>query len=148
MYLRLKSKIFLIVLFVIWLFALISIAIKRNIYDDKQSKKGSERVNYSVFFLESNYNREEFTTKEMCAIESAAKTNPNATIQVYTLRAKLNEKTNQLLKTYSNIRINKFEPRVIFKDTPLLKWWSKGTVMKSPFSFAHIADAFRYLKIL
>ena len=98
---------------------------------------------YSIFFIESNYNRKEFTTKEMCAIESAAKTNPNALIQVYTFTARLNEKANAMLNLYPNIRIIHFEPAVIFKDTPLLQWWMNGDVLRSPHSFVHLSDAFR-----
>lgn len=101
------------------------------------------QYDYSIFFIESNYNRKEFTTKEMCAIESAAKTNPKALIQVYTFTAKLNEKASLLLNLYPNIRIIHFEPEMIFKDTPLLQWWLNRKVLSSSHSFAHIADAFR-----
>ena len=98
---------------------------------------------YSIFFLESNYMRSEITTKQMCSIESAAKTNPNALIQVYSFSAKLNEKAKYLLKKYRNLKIIKFNPEQVFSDTPILKWWQSGAVLKSPYSFSHLTDAFR-----
>lgn len=125
--------------FLILIFALVFLLITNEI---DIFRKNTDN-NYSMFFLESNSNQKEFTTKEMCAIESAAKVNPKAIVKVYTFTAKLNWKTNELLKIYPNLKVIKFEPEVVFKNTPLLQWWSNGLVLTSPYSNAHIADAFR-----
>lgn len=98
---------------------------------------------YSIFFLESNYLRKELTTKEMCAIESAAKTNPKALVQVHTFSAKLNNNAKKLQKIYPNIQVIEFKPEKVFNDTPILEWWNKGAVLKSPFCYSHLSDAFR-----
>lgn len=103
----------------------------------------SAKYKYSIFFLESNYLRKEFTTKEMCAIESAAKMNPKALIQVHTFTAKLNNNANILKNIYPNIQITNFQPENVFNDTPILDWWHKGSVLKSAFSYSHLTDAFR-----
>ena len=103
---------------------------------------------YSMFFFESNYIRREMTTKEMCAIESAAKTNPNALIQVHSFSARLNIKARKLLKIFPNIKIIAFNPERLFNDTPILQWWNSGVFLKSPYSFSHLTDAFRYFIIV
>lgn len=101
---------------------------------------------YSIFFFESNYEREELTTKEMCAIESAAKNNPNALVQLHTYSATLGEKAEALLKIYENLKVIRFEPEKIFNETHMFEWWSNKDVFKSKFTFSHLTDAFRLQK--
>ena len=102
----------------------------------------SSLYSYSIFFFESNYMRNELSTKQMCAIESAAKTNPNALVQVHIYTAKLKDK-EMMLKKYPNLKIIDFAPNKVFNNTPILKWWMSGAVFKSPYSFSHMTDAFR-----
>lgn len=147
----LNFKLYFNTLVIFFLSSLIFLLIERNIcyryikYNGKYvDQVNTRKINrYNIFFLESNYHRQSLTTKELCSIESAAKVNPKAIIKVYTINAKLNNETKKLLKIYSNIRVIQFKPEIVFNNTPFLQWWLKGDVLKSPYSFAHIADAFR-----
>lgn len=103
----------------------------------------SSSYKYSIFFVETNFLRRELTTKEMCAIESAAKNNPKALVQVHTISAKLNKKANRLLEKYSNLRVFDLDSEVAFNNTPMMSWWLNGSFVGSKYTFAHIADAFR-----
>ena len=104
---------------------------------DKQQKS------YSMFFVETNSAKIEFTTKQICALESAARNNPNATVHVYSIRPVFNAKILPVLSTYSNLKLNEFVPDQVFNNTPLSKWWSSKIVLRSQFVHAHISDAAR-----
>ena len=65
---------------------------------------------YNIFFLETNYTRWEFSTKQLCAIESAAKTNPNAKIFVFSIKAEFYKYKINLTENYLNLFWVKFEP--------------------------------------
>lgn len=146
---KLKKLIAVILIIFICNFTFLLITRKKSIFNENVKQQQSERIktyvhnNYSIFYLESIYNRKVFTTKEMCAIESAARVNPTAIIRVYTFKANFTNKTIELLRIYPNIRIIKFEPEFLFKGTPFLQWWLNGDVFKSPYAYAHISDAFR-----
>lgn len=142
--LRFKIKTFITLLIILYIILLLY-KINGKLINKYQNEKNKVK-NYTIFFLESNFLRKVFTTKEMCAIESAAKKNPYAIVKVYSYSAILNDKANKLLKEYSNIKIIKFKPEEIFSNTPFLHWWLNSSVLKSPHSFAHIADAFRYVR--
>lgn len=79
----------------------------------------------------------------MCAIESAAKTNPKALVQIHTFSSKLNKNANKLKQLYPNIRLIDFKPEEVFNNTPILNLWLKGVILKSPFAYFHLSDAFR-----
>jgi hypothetical protein len=70
---------------------------------------------YNIFFVETNPETKIFTTKQLCAIESAAKNNPNANIYVLSIKALLNEQMNGLKLIYPNIKFIKFLPTELFK---------------------------------
>lgn len=98
---------------------------------------------YSIFFIESNYTRTLFSTKQLCAIESAAKNNPKSLIQIHLYKPNFDQNFNFLLPYYKNIQVVNFDGKVLFNNTPLMPWWEKETVMRSKFYYAHIADAAR-----
>lgn len=100
---------------------------------------------YNIFFIESNLNRSKFSTKQICAIESAAKHNPNASIKVYTLGAQLN--SNYLLENYPNIQVINFIPEEVLNDTKLIKFWLKGDVIRSKYGYSHLSDFLRAILI-
>lgn len=84
-----------------------------------------------------------FSTKQLCAIESAAKNNRNAQVFVLSIRSQLDDELRQLTDTYSNLVFMKLMPIELFRDTPLASWWESGRVFKSKYVLAHIADAAR-----
>ena len=103
-----------------------------------------QKQKYNIFFIESNIKRNEFSTKQMCAIESAARNNPNSFVQVYTLNARLNKNASFLVTNYSNIEIIKFNANQTLESS-LLEFWTKGEAMKSPYASAHLSDFLRCL---
>jgi len=99
---------------------------------------------YNIFFIETNYNRSEFSTKQLCAIESAARTNPKSKVFVFSVKAQFSKDNLDLIENYLNLFLVKFDPLELFRDTPLLVWWKKGEVLKSPHITVHLSDAARY----
>ena len=96
---------------------------------------------YNIFFVETNLEHTTLTTKQMCAVESAALHNRNANVFVVSIRAVLNE--TLLFKTYKNFIWLRLLPNEIFSDTPLLQWWLSAKVFKSVYMTAHLSDAVR-----
>lgn len=107
------------------------------------SMKSPPNVKFNMFFVESNLKRTEIGIKQMCAIESAAMHNPLASIQVYSLQAKLNSNASFLLNAYQNIQIVPFNPEQLLNDSNLLSFWKNGSVHKSQFSYSHLSDFIR-----
>jgi hypothetical protein len=106
----------------------------------------NNKKKYSIFFLETQYAKAEFTTKQMCAIESAARNNPNSFVQIYSFRSVFNTNNNvSLFNTYPNLRIRRLDPDVVFNNTPLMVWWARGRVKHSQHAYAHISDAARLI---
>ena len=101
---------------------------------------------YNIFFVESNIKRGQFSTKQMCAIESAARNNPNSYVQVYTLKARLTQNTSFLVTKYSNIQIIEFNAnQTLANDSNLLEFWNKGDAMKSQYASEHLSDFLRFI---
>ena len=102
---------------------------------------------YNVFFLETNNERTEFSTKQLCSIESATKANPNAQVFVMSDKARFNLNEANLCEKYSNLIQVKLNLVELFRDTPLLDWWSSRKVFKTKsfkFKTSHISDAARF----
>jgi lactosylceramide 4-alpha-galactosyltransferase len=95
----------------------------------------------NIIFLETNSSREKLTFKQSCAIESAAKNNPNYNTLVFTLDAKVD---NRLFEAYTNIKHIPIDIYDVFRDSPLRHWWSKG-VLSSNYRVAHLSDALRLI---
>ena len=102
-------------------------------------KKPNEKSN--IFFVETNTQHEFFTSKQQCAIESAAFHNPNLNVYVYSLNADFENK--KIFDYYTNIFLYKFIPKEIFANTPLWDWWLSGKVFNSTYMIAHLSDAAR-----
>jgi lactosylceramide 4-alpha-galactosyltransferase len=96
---------------------------------------------YNIFFVETSMSRKYLSTKQLCAIESAAMHNPLANIYVVSIRAVF--KDLSLFLRYKNLVWIKLNPYELFRDTPLWAWWISGAVLKSQFTTAHISDAVR-----
>ena len=96
---------------------------------------------YNIFFIETNFEREEFSTKQLCAIESAARINPKGKVFVSSIKSEFSNMN--LIREYSNLVWLKFKPLELFRDTPLWSWWLDGQVFTSEYMSAHISDAAR-----
>jgi len=89
-------------------------------------QKRISNFTYDIFFVESNADRPFLSSKQLCAIESAAINNPRAKVYVVSIRAEFNQ--THILKEYTNIFLVKMQPYDLFKDTPLSNWWNKQKV--------------------
>lgn len=105
-----------------------------------KSKPDSNKLN--IFFVETNYSREFLSTKQMCAIESAAFNNPDSNVYIYSFKAKISEK---LVKIYKNLKYIHSTPEEIFENTPLFSWWRKNSsiVQNGPYFTFHMTDSIR-----
>lgn len=104
-----------------------------SLYINKKTK--------NVFFIETNYMRNFLSFKEECAIESAAKHNPNSTIYVITVNARPNHNIFPIF--YNNIKYLKVNVNRLLYKTVLHDWWFNGKFIKSSFKMAHLSDALR-----
>ena len=73
----------------------------------------------NIIFVETF--KKSFDIKQLCAIESAAKHNPNAKIIVKSLSAKLD--VEDFTGTYSNIESSIIDLNETFKNTPFNEFW-------------------------
>lgn len=134
--------IWLIVLTVYSLNSLNSVIKNYAQISNKELKYTRETKSYNIFFIETNTHREDFDPRQMCAVESAAYNNPLARVNVYTVRAKLNE---TLLKSYANIKLIKLDFEHVFKSTVFEEWFKSNnkTLFSSPFFYEHASDLVR-----
>ena len=82
----------------------------------------------------------------MCAIESAALSNPSATINVYSANAKFHQKW---LNKYSNIKLIKLDFDDLFKETYFENWFkqNKHLILNSPFTAVQLSDMVRMVLV-
>lgn len=92
--------------------------------------------------------------RQACAIESAAKLNPNRDIFVlFASPVGLRENVSnvpaniELLKSYPNIHFRNNNLWKYAEDTPLEKWLKTGTLFESNYLFEHMSDVLRYLTL-
>lgn len=114
-----------------------------NCYSANRTISSSEYVSFNMIFVESNLKRKEIGIKQMCCIESAAKNNPLASIQVYTLNAQLNPNATYLLEKYLNVQIIQFDAKRFISQKNVLSFWKNGTIHRSKFSYSHLSDFLR-----
>lgn len=101
--------------------------------------------NFNIFFIESNLNRSVLSLRQTCAIESAARHNPDANVHLYTLRAQINSSLSvPLFYKYPNLKVIDFRPEEFFQnDTNLIGFWKNGSMMNSIYAPAHLSDFLR-----
>ena len=99
-------------------------------------------LQYNMFFIETKIVNKYLTERQLCSIESAAKNNPNAIVNLFSINAKIHP---VFLKKYPNIKIHKLVIDDILKDTPFEKWYKhkKEVVLNGPYSVVHISDILR-----
>ena len=80
---------------------------------------------FNILFIETNRypNESVFDFKQLCAVESAARNNPNAQVKFFTLnsKAQINRDIVNEYKNIQTIRLNSVE--FLFEDTSFFEWW-------------------------
>ncbi len=96
-----------------------------------------------IFLVETNTESDYLNFNQLCSVESNALHNPQATINLLSLRAKINQTI--LFEKYPNIKWSLMNLEDIFEDTPLKEWWEKGklTNIKKYVRYSHLSDALR-----
>jgi lactosylceramide 4-alpha-galactosyltransferase len=143
-------KIFLFVSIVASIFALAYLneyiqVILNNLVTVKVVEIGiqsQELPKYDIYFIETNISRTVLNYKQMCAIESAARHNPNARVNLIAIQEKNN--FEYLTRYYKNVQIKVVEVNELFKDTPLEKWSiEKLTKINELTRIVHLSDILR-----
>lgn len=109
----------------------------------------------NIFFLQTNCFGADgivITSRQLCAIESAALMNPNMTVYLLVLsHSNFSDNTEHivrlLLSSYKNIAIRHISTDNYFKDTPLEDWWKSGIFKTSYWPTSHISDVLRFLTL-
>ncbi len=99
----------------------------------------------NIIFTETNSTRKFMSFKELCAIESAAKNNPESTVLVLSINAVIKEQ--DLLEKYKNIKLKLVKLNDTFYNTTLHDWWfsKKLDTAKDPYyHISHLSDALRF----
>ncbi|XP_066592520.1 lactosylceramide 4-alpha-galactosyltransferase-like [Prorops nasuta] len=122
---------------------------------DSLSDNEKPSVGKNIFFHETSCFGEqgiEFNVRKACAVESAARMNPQMKVFLLFLSpATVSNNAKALfniLSSYSNIRINRIFPEVYVRDTPLEEWYIGGEALhKSLWPRSHMSDILRYLTL-
>ncbi|CAB0012557.1 unnamed protein product [Nesidiocoris tenuis] len=112
--------------------------------DDAAIQRGQ-----TIFFLETSCHNRTFVLnpRQACAVESAAKLNPN--LEVYVLVPSPFESLSSLphmaaLRKYRNIKIHHINMNTYFDNTPLEDWYKDGRLKSSRWPQSHASDVLRY----
>lgn len=117
-------------------------------FDDLERHFGSRKRN--IFFIETTSGGRCFDFRQSCAVESAARHNPDANIVVFVRAISANcltlaQLSNETFMGLNNVRFVVYDLEAAFAGTPLMRWGKaveNGTV-KSPFMYSHLSDALR-----
>lgn len=116
----------------------------------------------SIFFHETSCGFQfgktvSITPRQACAVESAARMNPNMTVYLlYASPIKFtnasffpskSERTLSELLKYDNIRIRRVDLNKYTKNTPLEGWYRTRQLQKSTYPNSHASDVLRYLSL-
>lgn len=114
------------------------------------SQEDSVPDNNRIFFHETS-GRRFITARQSCAVESAAKFNPQRRIQLYLHTDGLSKggmESLSVLRQYSNIAIsilNREKEENYFANTPLHSWYKEGHWQNSTFRSGHLSDYVRFV---
>lgn len=107
--------------------------------------------NRRIYFHETS-GRSRLTLRQSCAVESAAKENPDRPVQLImqTEISSINRRGTWLnvLSNYPNVAVILIKEMDYFRDTPLEDWYRKGQWRQSPHKLEHFADYIRMLSSL
>ncbi|KAL1488372.1 hypothetical protein ABEB36_014848 [Hypothenemus hampei] len=114
----------------------------------------------NIFFLETSCNsykmgRIFITSRQACAVESAARMNPD--MDVYLLFAspglivdygsESDKFLHVLITEYPNVKIQHFNIERYVQNTPVEDLWTSGKIYKSSYPIVHTSDALRLLTL-
>ncbi|KAK3908694.1 Lactosylceramide 4-alpha-galactosyltransferase [Frankliniella fusca] len=132
-------------------------------YDDTTSNKIEDVSDVppskdSIFFHETSCASAEgdfvFTPRQACAVESAAKSNPNTDVYVFFLSPislkNISLTKNIAIKTllsYRNIHLRHVTMEWYMQDTPLQGWYKSRVLQRSLWPTSHASDVMRYLTL-
>jgi len=104
--------------------------------------------NRRIFFHETS-GRDYLNVRQCCAVESAAKNNPNRSVQIFIHADQLNYSRPFLsvLEQYDNVIVVLMNETEYFLDTPLQRWYLEGEWKKSWYKIVHMADYVRMLTL-
>ncbi|XP_043266578.1 lactosylceramide 4-alpha-galactosyltransferase-like isoform X2 [Venturia canescens] len=108
----------------------------------------------SIFFHETSCFGDEgisLTSREACAVESAALMNPQMMVYLLILSpSKLSNGTREIvqqLTSYENVRVRRILMDDYVRNTPLEDWYSSGVLRASRWPKNHMSDILRYLTL-
>ncbi|EFX71990.1 hypothetical protein DAPPUDRAFT_111182 [Daphnia pulex] len=118
--------------------------------------------NQRIFFHETS-GRSELSLRQCCAVESAARHNPDRNIQLFLgssdncgdginrpFRKIFSSQFSSWLKVlsrYTNLSVVYLNEGYYFSGTPFQDWYRKGEWRKSPFKMGHLSDFIRILTL-
>ena len=110
--------------------------------------------NRRIYFHETGRHRW-LNMRQTCAVESAAKNNPQRPVQVFMTSDDITSNTSNtfiisspwmdVLNSYANVRVIYINESDYFRGTPLEDWYQKGIWRSSPYSTEHLFDYIRML---
>lgn len=115
-----------------------------------------ERSNFgkNIFFHETSCYGDEglmLNGRQACAVESAAKMNPNMSIYLLFMSPeKISDSSKQIIRqllSYKNIKIRRLYMNNYVKHTPLEEWFDSGILRTSHWPKSHMSDILRYLTL-
>lgn len=108
----------------------------------------------NIFFHETSCFGKEgivMTSRQACAIESAAMMNPTMKVHLFILsNANYSNETKQIihiLTNYKNVVIHRIFMEEYVKNTPIQDWWESGVLRSSRWPKSHMSDILRYLTL-
>lgn len=122
-------------------------------YDDGQENDTDDRI----FFHETS-GHSDLSLRQCCAVESAARHNPDRPIQLFMRSPATCISDNspsslhspswlKVLSRYSNVAAVLLNEERYFAGTPLEDWYSKGVWRTSRFQIGHLSDYIRILSL-
>ena len=99
----------------------------------------------SIFFVETNDEVSEIRGRTLCALESAARLNPDK--QVFFLATHMSNIATvpNYISQYRNVHIRSFDISELAADTELQELWESGQVQASEHFLSHCSDLLRFL---
>lgn len=124
---------------------------------DDESVKQKDDGGKKIWFLETSCSTTghiKLNSRQMCAIESAAKNNPHAKIYVlfaanvgFSNESSLSNMLHAVLDEYSNIHLKKLNLSTYADETPMQEWMQEGVMFESNYVNSHLSDVLRYLTL-
>lgn len=110
------------------------------------SQKNVPIDNRRIYFHETS-GKDHLNVRQCCAVESAARHNPNRPVQIFLQTDKLNYSSPCLsvLEEYSNVVAILLNETEYFANTPLEKWYVDGEWKTSMYKYVHMVSSDLYL---